>query len=232
MSLPHKATRFGRAGSKLETESPFVRAGQVWDRRLGTLRTGFRVAIGVVALQGVVILGLGFALLSAVKEKQVEVHFVEIDGSGRPVRLAQTSRGWTPTEVMVQRSIADLVVMMRSKPSDPVVQRKQWGRAYKYLSGDAIGTMNELGQLRQSQSSIFSIEVASVVRLSDESIQVNWVEESIDRGRAVSRQAWTGIFRYTQKTPETREAAFDNPLGVFVFSISWDKDVRLTASRS
>lgn len=229
MTLPHKSTSFGRSGSKLETESPFVRAGQMWDRRLGTLRTGFRILVGVAAIQGVVILGMGFALLSAVNEKQVEVHFVEINEAGRPVRLAQTSRGWTPTEVMIQRSISDLVGLMRSKPSDPVVQRKQWATAYRFLAGDAIGTMNELGAMRASQDLVAQVEVASVVRQSDQSIQVNWTEEVIDAGRVVDRQPWTGIFRYTQNTPETREEAFKNPLGIFVTSISWDKDVRLTA---
>ena len=230
MSFPHSLFRSAKSGSLADSESPFVRAAQMTDRRLGTVRRLATVLGGIAAALGVVVAVQAVALVGAVREKQVELYVVEVNEQGRPTRVEASSRGWNPTEAMIQRTVADLLVLMRSKPSDPVVQRRNWKRAYDFLSGEAVTTMNQLGEAREAQEVLIAIDVDSVVRLSDESLQLRWTEQAMDRGMAVSSQAWTGVFRYRLSEPTTADDAFNNPLGTFVHAISWSRDTRVAVN--
>ncbi|BAM05425.1 VirB8/TrbF family protein [Phycisphaera mikurensis] len=230
MSFPHQLFRSAKRGSLADSESPFVRAAQMTDRRMGAVRR-LAIVLGVlVAGLALVVAVQAVALVGAVREKQVELYVVEVNEQGRPTRVEASSRGWNPTEAMVQRTVADLLVLMRSKPSDPVVQRRNWKRAYDFLAGDAVLTMNQLGEAREAQEVLIAVDVDSVVRLSDESLQLRWTEQVVDRGMAVSSQPWTGIFRYRLVEPTTADAAFENPLGTFVHAISWSRDTRVAVS--
>ena len=215
-----------KARDKVDTQSPFLTAAQMSDRRLGTLRTVARAAVALAITFALLCALLVFNLVRALQEKQVEFYVVEVDSSNRPTKVQQNGNAWKPTEAVIQRTMADLMSQIRSKPSDPVVQSKQYLRAYDFLAGDAVVTMNEFGRVRAQEKIVCSVEVGSVVRLSPESMQVDWTEETIDRGLAVDRAHWTGILRYAIKPPDTAEQAFKNPLGVFVTSISWSRDLR------
>lgn len=228
MSFPANLYRSARSGSKTaDTESPFVRAAQMADRRLGAVRTMAYVLFAFVVVFGLIIVMLSVSLATSVREKQVDLYVVEVDTEGRPTKIAEVDGQWSPSDAMVQRTVADLVVNMRSKPSDPVVQGRQWKRAYDFLSGEAVVTMNQFGKARQEEPIYCSVDVNSVVRLSPESLQVNWTENIFDRGTLIESLPWTGAFRYQINPPTTAEAAFVNPLGVFVHAISWSRDVRV-----
>ncbi|MEO1237885.1 MAG: conjugal transfer protein TrbF [Planctomycetota bacterium] len=231
MSFDLKIFKSAATGTKTaDTESPFVRAAQMADRRLGAIRTMAYILFAFVVVFGIIIVMLSVSLATSVREKQVDLYVVEVNSEGRPTKIEQVDGKWSPTEAMIQRTVADLVVNMRSKSSDPVVQGQKWKRAYDFLAGDAVVAMNQFGEIRQAEKIYCSVDVNSVVRLSDESLQVNWTEQIFDRGTLLESLPWTGVFRYQITKPATAEAAFVNPLGVFVHAISWSRDVRLAPS--
>ena len=219
-----------QAGGKAETESPYVRGMAISDRRLGLLRTGFRVMLGLSAILVATNLFLGYALINVTREKQVEIYVVEVDDTGRPVEIDLADRDYEPTEGMIQRSIADLVTRIRSKPSDPIFLRQQWADVYKQLVGDAAGTMNNFGRPRAREKALYVATIISVVRQTPETIQVNWNEQRIENGTVTRTTRWTGIFTYTIKPPTTAAEAFDNPLGLFVNSMSWSPELETPQS--
>jgi len=220
--------RFARPGPRTaDTESPFVRAAQMADRRLGSMRVMAYVMLALVVVCGILIVVLSMALATSVREKQVDLYVVEVDHQGRPTKIDEVDGSWSPTDAMVQRSIADLVTYMRSKPSDPVVQGRQWQRAYDFLAGEAVVKMNEFGALRQAEKIFCSVDINSVLRMSNQSIQVNWTENIFDRGTLIESVLWTGVFQYELNPPTTAEAAFVNPLGVFVHAMSWSREARV-----
>lgn len=216
-----------QSGGGSETESPYVRAMATTDRRLGLLRTGFRVALGIAALLAVTVVILGGALVSVTREKQVEIYIVEVDDTGRAVRIDTTDREYSPTEAMIQRQISDLVVKIRSKPADPIVQRTQWSRSYDMLRADAVAVMNTFGANRAQDPSLYVVRIVSVVRQSPDSIQINWIEDRVEKGTVTRTTRWTGIFTYDIDPPETEAEAFKNPLGLFVTAMSWSPEANL-----
>ena len=216
-------------GDRSETESPYVRAMATSDRRLGLLRTGFRVLLGFGALLVALVAVLVIALVSVTREKQVEIYVVEVDDTGRAVRIDSTSREYEPTEAMIQRAVTDLVIKIRAKPADPIFQRNQWNSAFEMLRGDARGTMNAFGPARAADPSLYVVNVISVVRQTKDTIQVNWNENRVENGATTRSTRWTGIFSYVIAPPETAEAAFQNPLGIFVTAMSWSPEANVSS---
>ena len=70
-----------------------------------------------------------------------------------------------------------------------------------------------------------SAQITSVVRASDRSFQVKWVETAYERGSESSRTHWTAIISIALIPPRSAEVLRKNPLGVFVNAINWSKEL-------
>jgi len=210
--------------------SPFAKAAQVWDERIGSARVQAKnwriMAFGALALSGT----LGIGLLYQSSRTRVEAFIAQVDPQGRIGGEVQLSdRGYTPTTAQVAFHVAELVRKVRSRPADPVVLKQNWEEAYRYLAGDAVTTMSEYGSHAglsdpSKQDTTIAVEVISVLQRSDASYQVRWRETHYDHGSQSSVTYWTGLFTTTIKPPATARAMFQNPLGVYVTSFTWSQE--------
>jgi type IV secretion system protein TrbF len=211
-------------------ESPFAKAAQVWDERLGSARVQARnwrlmafAALGLGAL-------LGGGLLYQSSQTRVEAFIAQVDPQGRLVGEVQLlDRGYMPTAAQVAFHIAELVRKVRSRPADPVILKQNWEEAYRYLAGDAVISMSEYGSHAglddpAKADTTISVEIISVLQRSDSSYEVRWKETHFDHGSQSSVSYWTGLFTITIKPPTTARAVFDNPLGVYVTSFTWSQE--------
>src|SRR3546814_5603028 len=60
-----------------------------------------------------------------------------------------------------------------------------------------------------------SVEVTSVVRISDSSFQVKWSEQTWTNGSLARTERWTGIFSIVIRQPRDVVTLRKNPLGIY-----------------
>jgi type IV secretion system protein VirB5 len=70
-----------------------------------------------------------------------------------------------------------------------------------------------------------SVQVTSVVRASDRSFQVKWIETAYERGTLAGISRWTAILSVEVKPPKSAEDLRKNPLGLLVDGIDWSREL-------
>ena len=118
---------------------------------------------------------------------------------------------------------------MRSLSIDPVVVRQSWLKAYDFVTSTAAVTLNAYARdndpfTRVGRETV-AVEVTSVVRASDSSFQVRWIERSFEGGALKDTKRLTGMFSVVVVAPRTPEQIAKNPLGIYVHSFNWSQDL-------
>lgn len=226
-------TPFKRSSSRYAQtsalETPYQRAGQAWDERIGSARVQARnwrlMAFGCLLLA----VGSTGALAWQASRASVTPWVVQVDRSGRAEAVGPASAGYRASDPQVAWHLAQFIEDVRGLPADPVVLRQQWLRAYQYASGQGALSLNDFareaepfGRLGREQ---VSIEVSSVVRASPESFRVEWIERHYAAGALAAVERWTAILSIALRPPRDPEGLRRNPLGVFVTNLSWSKEL-------
>lgn len=226
-------TPFRRASSRYaetpEPETPYQRAGQAWDERIGSARVQARswrlMAFGCLGLA--LVSSAALAWRSA--QSTVTPWVVQVDRAGRAEAVGPASAGYRPTDPQVAWHLAQFIQDVRGLPADPVVLRRQWLRAYKYVAGDGARALGAYAQetdpfARLSREQV-TVEVRSVVRASPDSFRVEWVESRYAAGARVADDHWSAILTTELRPPRDPDALRDNPLGVFITHLNWTKEL-------
>ena len=229
MSYPNNNTSYGKGTEP--PANPYVHAAAVWDERIGSARVQARnwryIAFASMFLA---ILATSGAMFLAVK-KQVAAYVVEIDKVGMPGRISLMSEIYKPQPAQIGFFVGEVVRLVRERPLDPVVMRQQWTRAYQFLAGHAVNSMNDyaasdpgLKGLPGQGAVARTVEIGSVLQKSDGSFQVRWVETSYSSGTRRSQEEFTGLFQIKLIPPRDEADTFKNPLGVYITSFTWGRE--------
>ena len=70
-----------------------------------------------------------------------------------------------------------------------------------------------------------SVQVTSVVRASDASFQVKWVEQIYEHNALAKTERWTAIVSVITQVPNTAEVLRKNPLGLYVNGLNWSREL-------
>ena len=211
-----------------ENDSPFARARQEWDDRMGSCLVRARnwraMAFASIALS----LVLCVSLTWSVNRLEILPIYVPIDDLGKPGRLQRLNTDYKVEDSWVAYAVRQLVERVRSIPTDHVVLRNNWDDAYKFLARDAVAQMSEysssLDVFNGGRPIARSVEVSHVLKRSDSTLQVNWIEKTYRDGREDKKAKFTGLFTFTLRQPSTEQEAFDNPIGVFITNFSWSEE--------
>lgn len=217
-----------RLGATPVPETPYQRAGQAWDQRIGSARVqaaGWRLmALGLLTVCG----GLSAGLVWLSARGSITPWVVQVDRVGQPQAVGPAAAGYRPTDPMIAWTLARFIEDVRGVPADPVVLGQAWRRAYDFtnstgaadLSGYARGAdpFSQVGKVQ------VSVEVTSVVRASPDSFRLAWIERRYVDGQLAATQRWSGILTLVLAAPRTAEALRKNPLGVFIRAIAWSQE--------
>lgn len=228
MTFGRTTTSYGHSGGAAH-ETPYTRAAKAWDDRIGSARVQARNwrYMAFATMAGMFLLGGG--LVHVAGKKQVATYVVEVDRFGMPGRITLASEPYRPDAAQVGYFVGELVRLVRERPLDPVVMRKQWTRAYQFIAGDAVNTMNQYAASDSGLDAIGNriartVEISNVLQKSNDSYQVRWVETTYSNGMRRGQEAWTGLFQVTLQPPKTEEDSFRNPLGVYVTTFHWSRE--------
>jgi type IV secretion system protein TrbF len=226
MSFKRSILRYGETPQPV---TPYQKAAQVWDERIGTARVqaaNWRLlALGSLAVS----LMMAAILLWLGRAGATVPYIVEIDsqGSARPVGHAVET--YKPSDAHIAFHLARFVEHVRALSIDPVVVRQNWLKAYDAVTDRAAIALNEHAREHDPFAKVgretVAIEVTSVVRASDTSFQVRWLERSFEGGAPKATNRLTGIFSIVVVPPRTAELVRKNPLGIYVHAFNWSQDL-------
>lgn len=218
--------RYGRTPAP---ETPYQRAGQLWDERIGSARVQARnwrlIAFGCLALSS----GLAAGNVWQSLQSRVTPYVVEVDRLGEARSVAPAIRDYRPTDGEIAWYLGHFITDVRALPTDPVLVRQNWLEAYDFATERAAIFLNDYARATNPFAAIgehnVSVQITSVVRASDTSFQVKWTESAYDRGSLAGITHWTAILTLDVRPPKTAEALRRNPLGIFVNAIDWSREL-------
>ena len=222
-----------RYGQSPEPETPFQRAGQLWDERIGSARVQAHnwrlMAFGGLLLSS----GLATGLLWQSMQARVVPYVVEVDRLGAAQSIAAIGTDYQPTDPQIAWHLSKFIQNVRSVSLDPVLVRENWLAAYDYATDKSALFLSEYARASNPFAEIgrktVAVQVTSVVRASDTSFQVKWRESLFERGSLASTSEWTAILTTRIQTPKSAETLRKNPLGLYVDAVAWSRELETLA---
>ena len=216
-----------RYGDTPQPVTPYQKAAQAWDERIGSARVQARnwrlAALGSLALAGALALITGAQALSP----SVTPYVVELARDGEVLRVSAATPGYVPSDAQIAHHLEQFVEHVRSVSSDDVVLRRNWERAYDVVTDRAAVTLNawasENDPFRQPRV-LTTVNVQSVVRASPDSFELRWRETAHRGGIAGESATHTALLGVALIPPEDERAVQRNPLGIYIHNISWSRD--------
>lgn len=226
MIFKRAVQRYGRTP---EPETPYQRAGQLWDERIGSARVQARnwrlMAFGCLSLA----CGLSGGIVWQSMQSRVTPYVVEVDRLGDARAISEAETAYRPTDPQIAWHLARLITNVRSISLDPVLMRRDWLEAYDFATrrgsqflGDYARTADPFANIGEKT---VAVQVTSVVRASDRSFQVKWSETVFERGSQAGSSRWTAILTVASKPPTNADTLRKNPLGIYVDAIDWSREL-------
>ncbi|MCM2449043.1 conjugal transfer protein TrbF [Agrobacterium vitis] len=216
-------------GKTPHPETPYQKAAQVWDERIGSARVQARnwrfMAFGSL------ILSAGFAapLVWQSPRGTVVPWVVQIAKLGQAQTVAAATADYRPTDPQVAWHLARVIEQVRSIPADPIIVRQNWLRAYDWTTDRGATALNDYARSNDPFTKVgkqqVAVEVSSVIRASPDSFRVAWVERRYENGQLSTTERWTAILTIVIQTPRDAERLKANPLGIYVNAISWSREM-------
>jgi type IV secretion system protein VirB5 len=220
------SVRYGRTP---EPETPYQKAAQVWDERIGSARVQAKnwrlMAFGCVMLSG----GLASGLVWQSLRGTVTPWVVQVDRLGQAQAVAPADGNYQPTDPQIAFHLARFIEDVRGLPADGIVLRQYWLRAYDFTTDRGAAALNDYARTNDPFANLgklqISIEITSVIRASPTSFRVAWIQRSYENGSLSTTERWTAILTIVVDTPRDADRLRKNPLGVYVNAINWSKEL-------
>lgn len=226
MRFKRSVQRYGRTP---EPETPYQRAGQAWDERIGSARVQARnwrlMAFGGLLLTT----AMSAALVWQSLQSRVVPYVVAVDRLGEARAVSEAERDYQPTDAQVGWHLARFIEQVRSVSLDPVLMRRDWLSAFDFVTRRGARFLSDYARAADPFGAVgdrtVSVQVTSVVRASDKSFQVKWTETAFERGGHTGTSNWTGILTVVRRPPTSAETLRRNPLGIYVDAIDWSREL-------
>ena len=134
------AVHYGRTPQPV---TPYQKAAQVWDDRIGGARVQARnwrlMAFGSLILSA----GFAAALVWQSARGTVVPWVVQVDRLGQAQAIAPAVADYRPTDPQIAFHLARFIEQVRSIPADPIIVRQNWLRAYDFTTDRGAAALND-----------------------------------------------------------------------------------------
>jgi len=212
-----------------EPVTPYQKAAQIWDERIGSARVQAKnwrlMAFGCLFLSA----GFAAALVWQSLRGTVTPWIVEVSALGEARALGPANGNYRATDAEIAWHLARFIEEVRSITDDPIVVRQNWLRAYDFATDHGAIALNDFARSDDPFKKVgtvqVAVDVASVIRASDNSFRVAWTERHYQSGQLASTERWTAILTIVIDPPHDAEKLRKNPLGIYVNAINWSKEL-------
>ncbi|RVM06675.1 conjugal transfer protein TrbF [Sinorhizobium meliloti] len=216
-------------GKTPEPETPYQKAAQIWDERIGSARVQAKnwryMAFGSLVLSA----GFAGALVIQSARGTVVPWVVQVDRLGQAQTVAAAVADYRPTDPQIAWHLARFIEQVRSIPADPIIVRQNWLRAYEWTTDRGAGALNDYARTNDPFAKVgkqqVAVEVSSVIRASADSFRVAWTERRYEDGKLATTERWTAILTIALQPPRDAERLKVNPLGIYVNAINWSREM-------
>lgn len=220
------ATHYGKSP---QPETPYQRAAQVWDDRIGSARVQARswrlMAFGSLALS----MGLSAALVWQSTNGSIVPWVVQVDRLGQAQAVAPATADYQPNDPQIAFYLARFIEQVRSIPADAIIVRQNWLRAYDFTTQAGALALSDYARANDPFAKVgkqqVAVEVSSVIRASPSSFRIAWIERRYQDGALASTERWSAILTVTVQPPRDADTLRKNPLGIYVNAINWSKEL-------
>lgn len=220
------SSRFGREPTP---ETPYQRAGQAWDDRIGSARVQAHswrlMAFGATAL-------LSLSVVDNLRLRfgsHIVPYVVEVDRLGAARAVSPADADYRPTDPQIAWHLARFIENVRSRPADAIVLRQNLAAAYDFTTEQGAAVLNEYARASDPFADLadkqVSVDVKNVVRASADSFRIAWDERRYERGQLSSTTHWTAVLTIVVRSPRDAATLSRNPLGLYVNAINWSQDL-------
>ena len=216
-------------GKMPEPETPYQRAAQVWDERIGSARVQARnwrtMAFGSLILAA----GFAGALVWQSARGSIVPWVVQVDNLGQAQAVAPAAADYRPTDPQIAFHLGRFIEQVRALPADAIVVRQNWLRAYEFTTDRGAAALNDYARSNDPFTRVgrqqVAVEVSSIIRASPDSFRVAWSERHYENGQLSTTERWTAILTVVIQTPRNAERLRSNPLGIYVNAINWSREM-------
>ncbi|AZO41397.1 conjugal transfer protein TrbF [Mesorhizobium sp. M7D.F.Ca.US.005.01.1.1] len=220
------STHYGRSP---QPETPYQRAAQVWDERIGSARVQARnwriMAFGCLALAA----GVSTALIWQSANGSIVPWVVQVDRLGQAQAVAPAVADYQPNDPQVAFYLAHFIEQVRSIPADPIILRQNWLRAYDFTTQGGALALNDYARGNDPFTKVgkqqVAVDVSSVIRASPVSFRTAWVERRYQDGSLASTDRWSAILTIVVQPPRDADTLRKNPLGIYINAVNWSKEL-------
>ena len=210
-------------------DTPYQKAHQLWDDRIGSARVQAKnwrlMAFGTLALAFLMAGGLLWQSTRSI----IRPYIVEVDSQGAVRAIGSAAEIYRPNDARIGHDLQQFLRDVRSLSLDPIVLRDNWLEAYNYVTARGAATLNEYAREKNPFALVgrvsSTVEFTSVVRASDNSFQLRWIEHTYLNGAVSTVEHWTAIVSYVVHPPKDEETLRKNPLGIYVDGLDWSREM-------
>lgn len=232
MSLARELlTRRSNFRPATHAESPYSRAREEWNDRLGSLVSAARnwrlAAFGALCVAVLAVVGL---ILES-RRSSVQPYYILVAESGEPSIVGAVPEAFSPTLSEIQWHIAQWLEWTRGIPLDAVVVKKNYQRALYFMRQGAANKLNawaqQDGRLRNIGRETVEIALIGITPISGTaSYQARWKETFRGpEGALKEEQRWSATFTVELQSPTHVEEIQRNPLGLYVKDFQWSREL-------
>ncbi|MBA4792691.1 MAG: conjugal transfer protein TrbF [Phenylobacterium sp.] len=216
-------------GKSPEPETPYQKAAQAWDERIGSARVQAKnwryMAFGSLILSA----GFASALVWQSARGTVVPWVVQVDNLGQAQTVAPANADYRPTDPQIAFHLGRFIEQVRAIPADAIIVRQNWLRAYEWTTDRGAAALNDYARANDPFAKVgrqqVAVEVSSVIRASPNSFRVAWTERHYENGQLSTTERWTAILTIVIQPPRDTERLRANPLGIYVNAVSWSREM-------
>ena len=216
--------------------NPYLNAKKQWNFIMGETvasRTWWQF-IGVISLL-IALAAVGGAIYIGSLSKFVP-YVVEVDKLGETAAVGRADTTRAPDDRIVRTQLASFIKNARTVTTDVAIQKDNILSVYNMLN-PKDGATKKISEyfngdeaknpFKRAEKEIVQVEIKSVLKQSDSTWQVDWVEtvRAHDGGLLAPATNMRAIMTVYYVIPSTEDAILRNPAGIVVKDFSWSPQI-------
>src|SRR3546814_354616 len=156
-------------------------------------------------------------------QSRVVPYVVEVDRLGEARAVSPADTAYQPTDPQIAWFLSRFIADVRGRSLDPVLMRQNWLAAYDFTTKRGAVFLGDYARTSDPFADVgtrtVSVQVTSVVRASDRSFQVKWIETAFERGSPAGTSPYNAILTVELRSPNAAGTLRKNPLAPYVATI-------------
>lgn len=218
----------GANPSAFNPSSPFAKAAQVWDDRIGS-SVAQAANWRLLALMSVAVTALSVTgNLWQASQVKVVPYIVQINEQGEALKVEPLEQVYEPNDRQMIFFLADWISNVRSRSIDEVQIQQNWIRAFDYLDGEALGYMTRIAQQNPPTEMVgieaVTVSIVKASKITRRTYQIAFTQDHYAQGSFTHAENWTATFTVDVRPSSSPDEILKNPLGIYIVGIDINKD--------